>query len=365
MLKVCNNWGIHNEGLSHPLCIQDCLWWNWAYADRKEFMKKDVIKPKLALIFDISSLFLNYLIPILYSIAWLKFGWAQYIANLANHYHPQNLFIQMMEFIAFFFLLYMFLWIVINVIKAFFYWATGLRKNMFGSLRLELARVIYLIPGLRKKVKVTPLSEYDSSLYDRLIEWAKLHGNDIKDIQVLHTKHYSQETNAFFLGIGSISEIILVDTLFDLYSSSEIEAIVAHEFGHKHDLISTWSTVLLRVLGAVLILAWGVWHVIISGTTSSIPFTVLLIIVYWFFTLLFDNVTSKYREILADTYAVLHIPNGEDFKSVIRKLAVENYEMMSPPGIIEFLFYSHPSSAKRLANTDSLIKARVNVSRYN
>ena len=275
------------------------------------------IKPKLALIFGISFLCIDYLLLVLYSIAWLQFGWAAYIANYVKQHYIGNI-LQLVEFALLFFIVYILITMVVSVLKYFLYWVTGLRKGIVASFKLDLHKVIDLIPIHRKTKKTTPLREYDRALYDRLIGWTRIHGNDIEDIQVLHAKNYSQETNAFFLGVGRLSKVILVDTLFDLYTRSEIEAIVAHEYGHKHDFISTWSVALVRLTGAALIAGWGIWHVITTGAIESISIFFLLVVLYWLFSMVLNNWISKYRELFADTYAVLHISDGDDFKSAAK-----------------------------------------------
>jgi Zn-dependent protease with chaperone function len=270
-------------------------------------MKSTDFKPKLALTFDVLFLCLSFLIPILFSIAWMVLGLADQTAKFVSQKYPLDLFKQSVFFVAIFFLIYAVIGFVIFLVKNFMYRVTGLKKEIFGSFLFNKASVLSMIPVVRKLVKTTSLREYDAALYARLQDWAKTSGNEIEGIQVLHTKKYSSEANAFFLGLGRSPKMTLVDSLFDHYTPSEIEAIIAHEFGHKHDPFNSWSTVLLRIIGALAIIGWGIWKIVSSGSAVSIPFTIILVNLYWLFTMIFNNGVSKYRELTADTYAILHI----------------------------------------------------------
>jgi len=320
-------------------------------------MKKEDSKPKTALMLDTIFLCLNYIIPILYSIVWLKLGLVDITANLAKQKQPQSLFLQVWIFTGVFFLFYLIPAFAVGALKKFLYWVAGLMKFRSASFRLATTQVFGLIPILNRMVKVIPLCDYDKVLFKRLTEWGKTHGNDLGAVRVLHTKHFSKATNATYIDFGRFSKLTLLDTLFDNFTYPEIEAIIAHEFGHKHDYIKTWSSLLVQLVVSALILGWGIWQVIIFESFKVLPLVFILLILSWFFIMLFNNMISRYRELFADTYAVLHIPNCDDFKNGLLKLASQNYDMISPPRIIESIFSSHPSVAKRLENIKSLQSA--------
>lgn len=319
--------------------------------------KKDP-RPVLALVLDSIFFFLTYLCPALYSIAWISFGYADYLADLEKQRYGENFYGQTKAFLFVFFILYLAVPVVVYILKSFIYWITRLRTSVLGSLRADLARLFLVLPGLRKLVRATPLREYNPQLYQRLIGWAEAHGNKITDILVLHVMHYTRETNAFFFGVGKFTRVILLDTLFDRYTHPEIEAIIAHEFGHQHDILSNLSIIVTQLFGAVLLVSWGFWYMTTLGSVAFIPSLTLLLVAYLFATKILDNSISKYKEILADTYAALHIVHCSDFKSVLLKLAEESFDILDPPKIVEFLVFSHPATAKRLANIQAVDDAR-------
>lgn len=317
-------------------------------------------KPILSLVINTIFHCLNYIMPAFYSVAWLKFGCAEQLAAFVKQQYPDNLLLQIWKFNVRFLGLYLILAFIVVAISYILYCVTGLRESGFPLLILGAAQIFSSIPILQKMVDVTPLCDDDEVLFERLVDWGRTHGDDVGSIQVLHSKHYSKAANAFYAGFGRLSKITLLDTLFDYFNHSEIEAIVAHEVGHKHDYLKPWGSFVVQFVIAELVVIWGVWQVISSGSVKVIPLVFLLIIISWFFTTIFTNMVSRYSELFADTYAVLRISNGEDFKSFIRKSAVENNLVLNPPGIIAYLFHSYPSPGKRLENAESVINAKIN-----
>jgi STE24 endopeptidase len=319
--------------------------------------KQNKIKPILRLVFDISFILLKYLVLVVYILFWIKIGMADYLIKQLQLSHPNNL---ILPYSRVSFLLAgscMLLVLFISFIKEILYWMIGLKKRIFITFRTNIAAILLLLPRLRKKVAPKSLQAYDPVLFKRIMAWGIKNQNDIEDIKVLHTRHYSQESNAFSFKVGKFTRVYIVDSLFDHYTHSEIEAILAHEFGHKYDLISSVNVLILRILGIFSIIIWGVIKIVSSGIMNYFSVVCLLVVIYWFFTMLWDNIVSKYREIQADTYAVLHVSNGKDLINVFYKLAEESFDLISPPGIIEFLFYSHPSPIKRINNVNAIMKA--------
>jgi STE24 endopeptidase len=55
-------------------------------------------------------------------------------------------------------------------------------------------------------------------------------------------------------------------------------------------------------------------------------------------------------EYQADQYSVSITGNRDSFVSALKKLSQQNLSDIHPNAVIEFLFYSHPSIAKRIGH---------------
>ena len=61
------------------------------------------------------------------------------------------------------------------------------------------------------------------------------------------------------------------------------------------------------------------------------------------------NAWSRWRERLADRYALEATGNAAAFASAMTRLADQNLADAQPPAWVEFLLHSHPSISKRVA----------------
>ena len=66
-------------------------------------------------------------------------------------------------------------------------------------------------------------------------------------------------------------------------------------------------------------------------------------------TMPLTNAFSRWRERLADQYALETTQNGPAFASAMTRLANQNLAEVDPEPWVEFLLYSHPALSKRIA----------------
>ena len=78
--------------------------------------------------------------------------------------------------------------------------------------------------------KVTPLD--NPSLTERLLELSRRAGTRVKGVFEWKLSEKSKKANAALMGIGNTRRIILSDTLLERFKDDEVEAVLAHEFGH-------------------------------------------------------------------------------------------------------------------------------------
>jgi STE24 endopeptidase len=70
-------------------------------------------------------------------------------------------------------------------------------------------------------------------------------------------------------------------------------------------------------------------------------------------TMPLGNAWSRWRERLADRYALETTRNPQAFASAMTRLANQNLAEAEPPAWVEFLLHSHPSISKRVAMAQS------------
>ena len=118
-------------------------------------------------------------------------------------------------------------------------WAGTVSTLLFFSTTATLPWV------LSRFYPLTPL--LDTSLRERLTRLADKAGLQLGTIYEWHISGRTRQANALVSGVGAARRILLTDTLMSELSEDEVEAIVAHEFGHCA-LRHIWKRTLLKFL---------------------------------------------------------------------------------------------------------------------
>jgi STE24 endopeptidase len=229
---------------------------------------------------------------------------------------------------------------------------------LFTVVLASLAPVL-LVPLF---YKLTPLD--DEVLAARLEYLAGRAGTSIRDVYTVDLSSRSKAANAMVMGLGSTRRIALGDTLYEDYQPDEIEAIVAHELGHQagHDV--WWGLAVQAALTLVgLYLAhvamnWGVRVFGFSGPedVAAMPFLALLMGAFLAVTTPLANAFSRWRERLADDYALEITGNPRAFVSAMVRLANQNLADVDPERWVELLLHSHPALGKRIRRGQSVLR---------
>jgi len=154
---------------------------------------------------------------------------------------------------------------------------------------------------------------------------------------------------------------VLGDTLVDKFSANEIETVLAHELGHHvhKDLpLGILVQSALTLIGfwlADLVMRWGIAASGYSGLTdpAALPLLMIALSVFGLVTMPLGNLWSRWREVMADEYALKTTGQPQAFISAMTRLANQNLAETEPPGWVEFLLHSHPSISKRVAMAQS------------
>ncbi len=202
--------------------------------------------------------------------------------------------------------------------------------------------------------KFVPLE--DADLVRRLTDLAARAHTRVRGVYTMMLSEKTTAANAAVMGLGNTRRIVLGDTLYKNYSADEIEAVLAHELGHQvhHDI--GWGLLVqsaLTIIGfyiADLFLRWGVAQLHYNGISdlAAFPLFGLALGLFSLITMPLGNAYSRWREGLADEYALETTRNAGAFVGVMEKLANQNLSELEPEPWVEFLLYDHPPIGKRI-----------------
>jgi len=230
-------------------------------------------------------------------------------------------------------------------------WAAG-GMLIFTVLLSNLAPVL-IAPIFNKYI---PLGEEHKELAERLLALAKRANTKVRGAFKFDMSKRTKSANAALTGIGNTRRIVLGDTLINEFSTDEIETVLAHELGHHvhRDIpflitFGTLSTTLSLFL-ASLALNWAIGYFGFSSPADVAAFPALGVIfgVYGLITMPIDNAVSRWRERMADDYALQSTGKHEAFASAFTRLANQNLGEVDPEKWVVFLFYSHPPLGERI-----------------
>jgi len=223
---------------------------------------------------------------------------------------------------------------------------------LFNVLIANLAPVL-IMPLFNKFV---PLGDEHKELEGRLLNLAKRANTKVKGVYKFDMSKRTKAANAALTGLGNTRRIILGDTLINEFTLDEIETVLAHELGHHvHKDIpiliafGTLSTT-LGLFIASLALDYAVSYFSFTSIADIAAFPALMLILgaYGLLTSPIDNAVSRWRENMADDYALSSTKKGEAFASAFTRLANQNLGEIDPEKWVVFMFYSHPPLGERI-----------------
>ena len=240
-------------------------------------------------------------------------------------------------------------------------WAAGMML-VFNVLLANLGPVL-LFPIFYKFV---PLGEEHRELAERLVRLSERAGTRVRGVFTFDMSRRTKSANAALTGLGNTRRIILGDTLLSEFTPDEIETVLAHELGHHVHrdiplgmLVETVST-LVGLYLAALALRWGVAQFGFSGVDdlAALPLFLLVLGVFGLVTMPLTNAYSRWRERLADRYALQATRNGPAFASAMTRLANQNLAEIDPDPLVEFLLFSHPALNKRIQMAEQSLRTQ-------
>ena len=204
--------------------------------------------------------------------------------------------------------------------------------------------------------KYIPLGDEHKELAERLLALAKRANTKVRGVFKFDMSKRTKSANAALTGIGNTRRIVLGDTLINEFSTDEIETVLAHELGHHVHrdipLLITFGAIstTLSLYIASLALNWAISYFGFTSPADVAAFPALSLIfgAYGLVTMPISNAVSRWREKMADDYALQATGKNEAFASAFTRLANQNLGEIDPEKWVVFMFYSHPPLGERI-----------------
>ncbi|MCK4801776.1 MAG: M48 family metallopeptidase [Anaerolineales bacterium] len=235
-------------------------------------------------------------------------------------------------------------------------WTAGFLL-LFNVILANLAPVL-LFPIF---YKFLPLDEEHLDLQERLISLAEKAGTNVAGVFKFDMSRRTKAANAGLTGLGNTRRIILGDTLLKEFSPDEIETVLAHELGHhaNHDIPLGMAVQTVITLGGLYLtsrgLSWGINRFGFESISdiAALPLFGLFLGVFGLITMPLSNGFSRWREQLADEFALQLTGKGFSYASALTRLSNQNLAEVDPEPWIEFFLHSHPALEKRILRAQS------------
>lgn len=229
---------------------------------------------------------------------------------------------------------------------------TGLGMLLFSVILSNLAPIL-IMPLFNKFV---PLGEEHAELAERLMKLAERAHTKVRGVFKFDMSKRTKAANAALTGLGNTRRIVLGDTLINEFSPDEIETVLAHELGHHvhKDIPVLLAFGTLMTMGGLYLaslgLQWAAGYFGFSGPAdvAGLPALGLVLGAFGLLTQPLDNAVSRWRERMADEYALQSTGNSQAFASAFVRLANQNLGEVDPEKWVVFMFYDHPPLGERI-----------------
>jgi STE24 endopeptidase len=171
-------------------------------------------------------------------------------------------------------------------------------------------------------------------------------------VRVQDVTAWTSQANAFTVGFGPSTQVIVWNTLLDgRFSRGEEDIVLAHELGHVR------SRHILKGLGwTALIVAPTLWLVALAtrrrgglGDPANLPFAILFLTVLALATSPLQNAVSRRYEAEADWRALNATRDPASARALFRSFERTSLEQPSPPLWDYLMLENHPTLLQRIA----------------
>jgi STE24 endopeptidase len=174
----------------------------------------------------------------------------------------------------------------------------------------------------------------------------------VKKIPIRVQEVDTKDPNAFATGLGGSRKVFILSSMLDgRFTEAELEAVIAHEYGHqaRHHLSKgiAWYalfTVPLAYLIALVARRRGGMR-----RPEAIPLAILVFVVWGLLTTPLQAAVTRHMEAEADWMALKTTRNPASVQSLFQRFSTTGLSDPDPPTAPYLVFYDHPTFAQRIA----------------
>ncbi|MGA9531260.1 MAG: M48 family metallopeptidase [Anaerolineales bacterium] len=237
-------------------------------------------------------------------------------------------------------------------------WAAAI-YTLVGAVLAALAPVL-LLPIF---YQVKPLGPEFEDLRRRLLALAEAAHTRVEGVFQIDMSRRTKAANAALTGLGRTRRILLADTLLDSFEDDEIETVLAHELGHHvhRDIpLSLLAESALNFASFYLVYIGLGRLAAVSGLSgqadpAGLPIIGLLLGAFGLVTMPLTNAFSRWRERMADDFALQATQKPAAFVQAMTRLANQNLAEADPERWVVLLLYSHPPLSERIRRAGQTI----------
>lgn len=230
-------------------------------------------------------------------------------------------------------------------------WAAG--GEVLVMTALTVLSPVLLMPFF---YKFKPIGEEHANLRERLLALAERAGQKVESVYAFDMSRRTRAANAALTGLGATRRVILGDTLLAEFTPDEIETVLAHELGHHahRDIPLTLGVQGILSLGLFCLASVGLRLYAIRSALPSLadptglPILALSLGVLSMIGMPLGNAFSRWRESMADDFALRMTGKPEAFASAMTRLANQNLAEIDPERWVVLLLNSHPPLKSRI-----------------
>jgi len=174
----------------------------------------------------------------------------------------------------------------------------------------------------------------------------------VKKIPIREVEVDTKDPNAFATGLGPSRKVFILSSMLDgRFTEPQLEAVVAHEYGHqaRHHLpkgIAWYAlfTIPLAYLIAVVARRRGGMQ-----RPEAVPLVLLVFVVFGLLKTPLEAAITRHMEAEADWMALETTRDPAAVQTLFQRFATTGLSDPSPPTAAYLVFYDHPAFVQRIA----------------
>jgi len=175
-------------------------------------------------------------------------------------------------------------------------------------------------------------------------------------VRVEDVSKWTNQANAFTVGFGPSTHVVLWDTILDeRFSRAEQDVVVAHELGHvrSRHIVKAIGWTALIILPTLWLLAGATRRRGGVGDPANLPYVFLVLTVLALLAAPIENAVSRRYEAEADWRALNATRDPEADASLFQEFGRSSLEEPNPP-LFDYLWLeNHPTLAQRIAMAEA------------